>query len=88
MPCAAINYQGPDVDFRFCPFCEGVWLNAGDFKKILDALSEEAESKSVSEYVKVSLKEGIGDFHKSQESYLGMEGSKSRAAHVAASSFY
>jgi hypothetical protein len=32
-------------------------LNAGDFKKILDALSEEAESKSVSEYIKVSLKE-------------------------------
>jgi Zn-finger nucleic acid-binding protein len=52
-----INFQGPDVDFRFCPSCEGVWLNAGDFKKILDALSEEAESKSVSEYVKVSLKE-------------------------------
>ncbi|MGD9359708.1 MAG: zf-TFIIB domain-containing protein [Desulfobacterales bacterium] len=45
-----INYQGPDVDFRFCPFCEGVWLNAGDFKKILDAPSEEAESKSASEY--------------------------------------
>ena len=52
-----INFQGPDVDFRFCPFCEGIWLNAGDFKKILDALSEEAESKSVSEYIKVSLKE-------------------------------
>ena len=52
-----INFRGPDVDFRFCPFCEGVWLNAGDFKKILDTLSEEAESKSVSEYIKVSLKE-------------------------------
>jgi len=52
-----INYRGPDVDFRFCPSCEGVWLNSGDFKKILDALSEEAESKSVSEYIKVSLKE-------------------------------
>jgi len=53
----AINYQELDIDFTFCPFCEGVWLNAGDFKKILDALSEEAESKSVSEYVRVSLKE-------------------------------
>ena len=52
-----INFQGPDVDFKFCPWCEGVWLDAGDFRNILNALSEEAESKSVSDYVKVSLKE-------------------------------
>ncbi|MGD8291885.1 MAG: zf-TFIIB domain-containing protein [Desulfobacterales bacterium] len=42
-----INFQGPDIDITFCAFCEGGWLNAGDFGNILDALSEEAESKSV-----------------------------------------
>jgi uncharacterized protein len=54
----AINYKEPDIDFTFCPFCEGVWLNANHFKQILDALSKEAAAKSVSDYVKASLKEG------------------------------
>ncbi len=57
-----ISYQGPEVDFRFCPFCEGVWLNAGSFKQILDALRKEAADKSVSDYVKASLKEGAEIF--------------------------
>jgi len=58
----AINLQEPDIDFTLCPICEGVWLNAGNFKKILDALSREAVSKSASEYVKASLKEGAEIF--------------------------
>jgi Zn-finger nucleic acid-binding protein len=53
-----INYTEPDIDFTFCAFCEGVWLNTDDFKQILDALGKEAATKSVSEYVKASLKEG------------------------------
>ncbi len=52
-----INFQEPDIDITFCPFCEGVWLNAGDFKKILDAFSKEAASMNVSDYVKTSLME-------------------------------
>ena len=58
----AINYKEPDIDFTFCPFCEGVWLNAGDFKQILDALGKEAATKSISGYVKASLKEGSDIF--------------------------
>ena len=58
----AINYRAPDIDFTFCPFCEGVWLNTGDFKQILDALLKEAAAKSVSDYVKASLKEGAEIF--------------------------
>jgi len=57
-----INLREPDIDITFCPYCEGVWLNAGDFKKILDALSREAASRSVSVYVKTSLKEGADIF--------------------------
>jgi Zn-finger nucleic acid-binding protein len=53
-----IHFQEPDIDITLCPACEGVWLNAGDFKKILDALRDEAASRSLSDYVKTSLKEG------------------------------
>jgi len=58
----AVNFREPDIDFTFCPFCEGVWLNAGDFQKIIDAFSREAASKSVADYVKTSLKEGAEIF--------------------------
>jgi Zn-finger nucleic acid-binding protein len=58
----AITYKEPDIDFTFCPSCEGVWINTGDFKQILDALSTEAATKSVSDYVKASLKEGAEIF--------------------------
>lgn len=54
----AINYRDADiVDITFCPACEGVWLNLGDFRKIIDAFETEAGSKSVTAYVKDSLKE-------------------------------
>jgi uncharacterized protein len=57
-----IAYQEPDMDMTFCPFCEGVWLNAGDFKDIIAALSKEAAQKSVPEYMKASLKEAADIF--------------------------
>jgi Zn-finger nucleic acid-binding protein len=58
----AVNYQEPDINFTFCPYCEGVWLEAGHFKNIIDALNEEAANKSVSEYVKASLNEATEIF--------------------------
>jgi Zn-finger nucleic acid-binding protein len=57
-----INFQEPDIDITFCAFCEGVWLNAGDFKDIIDALDKEAETKSVPEYMRASLKEAADVF--------------------------
>jgi Zn-finger nucleic acid-binding protein len=53
----ALKYQEPDLAVTFCPFCEGVWLNFGDFKDVVEAFRTEAEAKSVPEYVKASLKE-------------------------------
>ena len=44
------------------PYCEGVRLNASHFKQILDALRKEAAAKSVSDYVKTSLKEAAEIF--------------------------
>jgi Zn-finger nucleic acid-binding protein len=58
----SINYRKPDIDVTFCPLCEGMWLNAGDFKDIIGALSGEAGNKSVSDYVKASLKEASDIF--------------------------
>jgi Zn-finger nucleic acid-binding protein len=57
-----INYQEPDIDITFCPFCEGVWVNALNFNDIIEALRSEARTKNVTEYVKDSLKEASDIF--------------------------
>ena len=53
----AINYRKPDIDITFCPSCEGVWLGVGDLKNIIHAFETEASNKSVTAYIKDSLKE-------------------------------
>ena len=54
---AAIDYDRTKVEVDYCTKCKGVWLDADEFKKIIDALTEELLAKSVSEYVKASVEE-------------------------------
>ena len=53
----ALHFDSEDVTIYYCPSCEGIWLRAGDFHKILTALVREAKSKDVTDYIKASLKE-------------------------------
>jgi Zn-finger nucleic acid-binding protein len=53
----ALYFDQINIKIRFCAMCRGVWLRADDFHKIVQALAEEAEQKSMAEYVKLSLKE-------------------------------
>jgi len=54
---AAIDYDKSTVEVDCCTKCKGVWLDADEFKKIIDALTEELLTKSFSEYVKASVEE-------------------------------
>ena len=53
----SINYDDTDVEIDFCPNCKGTWLEKGEFKKIIEALTNEMYSKSFSEYVTSSIEE-------------------------------
>ncbi|HUW57713.1 MAG TPA: zf-TFIIB domain-containing protein [Planctomycetota bacterium] len=53
----AIGYDDTQVEIDYCPKCEGVWLDAGEFEKIIGALNEEANTKSLSGYIVASLEE-------------------------------
>jgi Zn-finger nucleic acid-binding protein len=53
----AIDYDKTKVEIDYCIECKGVWLDAGEFEKIIDALTEELSTKSASEYVKDTLEE-------------------------------
>jgi Zn-finger nucleic acid-binding protein len=53
----AIDYADTGVEIDYCPECKGTWLDKGEFKKVIDALTNELLTKSFSEYIKVSLEE-------------------------------
>ena len=54
-----IDYDKTNVEIDYCPKCRGAWLDEGEFKNIIDSLNSELANKSISEYVKASLEEGL-----------------------------
>ena len=53
----AVNYGNTGVEIDYCAKCRGIWLDKGEFTKIIEALEQELETKDVSDYVKASLRE-------------------------------
>jgi Zn-finger nucleic acid-binding protein len=45
------------VEIDVCPTCRGIWLEQGEFTKIITALEQELQTKDVSDYVKASVEE-------------------------------
>ena len=54
---AAIDYANTNAEIDYCPVCEGIWLDAGEFEKIIRSLEQELTKKSFNDYVKASLTE-------------------------------
>ena len=53
----AIDYADTDVEIDYCPACKGVWLDAGEFQKIIEALTNELHATTFSEFIKASVEE-------------------------------
>ena len=54
---AAIDYDKTGVEIDHCIQCKGVWLDGGEFQKIIEGLSDELLAKSTLEYLRASLSE-------------------------------
>ncbi len=54
---ASIAYDETGIEIDHCVGCKGVWLDGGEFQKIIDALTEELLSRSALEYIRASLEE-------------------------------
>ena len=52
-----INYADTDIEIDYCPTCKGTWLDKGEFKEIIEALTNELLTKPFSEYIKASIVE-------------------------------
>jgi Zn-finger nucleic acid-binding protein len=53
----AVRYGETKVTVDYCGTCQGVWLDRGEFKRIIDALENEVTSKTASEYINASIQE-------------------------------
>ena len=58
---SVINYAGYlDIPIDICPTCQGVWLDKGEFQKIVSHLEELKEEFSLASYFKDFEKEAKG----------------------------
>ena len=53
----AVRYGETKVAIDYCRTCQGIWLDRGEFKRIIDALESELTTKTASEYIKASIQE-------------------------------
>ncbi|MBU1102361.1 zf-TFIIB domain-containing protein [Patescibacteria group bacterium] len=52
-----VNYNKSDIQVDVCNSCHGVWLDRGEFKKIINYLEQKVDTESLSEYFKDSIKQ-------------------------------
>ena len=53
----AINYDKTGIAVDVCTQCQGSWLDADEFRKIIDSLYRELETKGKLEYLRASLEQ-------------------------------
>ena len=52
-----IEYDKSDIQIEICNSCHGLWLDSGEFKKIIDYLNQKVDAESLGEYFKDSIKQ-------------------------------
>ena len=52
-----IDYGSTSIEINYCPSCKGIWLDKGEFEKIISALENELLNKSFSDYISAAIKE-------------------------------
>lgn len=67
VPLYEVYYGTSRVVVDVCNLCEGIWLDRGEFKKIINYLKEEADKKIINDYKSVLMKE-LGEIFSGPES--------------------
>ncbi len=57
LPLYEVNYGDSNIKVDVCNMCEGIWLDEGEFKKVVKYLQDKAGDKIMSEYAKTLLEE-------------------------------
>ena len=62
VPLYAVTYGDSDIEIDLCNLCQGIWLDRGEFKKVIDYLKEKDKKEILENYFKNLVKEGIEIF--------------------------
>ena len=57
LPLYEVNYGDSNIKVDVCNMCEGMWLDKGEFKKVMNYLKEKADDKIMNEYFKTLVEE-------------------------------
>lgn len=70
IPFYQVNYGDTPIEIDVCGICYGVWLDKGEFKKIIDYVKSKAEYEMLHNYIKNLVQE-------TKEIFVGPESVKS-----------
>ncbi|MFH1731383.1 MAG: zf-TFIIB domain-containing protein [Planctomycetota bacterium] len=48
---ATVRYGDPEIAVEVCPICFGLWLDKGEYEKIIDHLEQRVDSETLAEYL-------------------------------------
>lgn len=54
---ATAKYGEPAIEIDVCPQCHAVWLDKGEFEKVIQSLEKQLDAMSASDYVRESVTE-------------------------------
>ncbi len=57
VPLYEVEYANSEVKVDFCSLCEGVWLDRGEFKKIMEYLKDKGSYEIMSNYAGTLIEE-------------------------------
>jgi hypothetical protein len=56
---ALVTPPNSQVQIDICPHCEGIWLDRGELRKILEEMEAELSQKTAGELVRAAVHEGL-----------------------------
>ena len=62
MPFYEVNYGDSGIKVDLCNVCRGIWLDRGEFKKVIDYLKEKGKKEVLENYFKNLIAEGVEVF--------------------------
>jgi len=62
VPLYSVNYGDSNIEVDICNLCQGIWIDRGEFKKIIDYLEKKGKKEILENYIKNLIKEGVEIF--------------------------
>ncbi|MFC1629834.1 zf-TFIIB domain-containing protein [Patescibacteria group bacterium] len=62
LPLYEVYYNGSRIIVDVCNLCHGVWLDRGEFKKMIEYIKEKADYETLNHYLKSLMEEAVEIF--------------------------